>query len=60
MAVEAAQMTRRPYTEEEAKARGLDRWREDPEMTIADIHAALKALTDAVSQLQLIALKATQ
>lgn len=60
MAAKAAQMTRRPYTEEEAKARDLDVWREYPEMAIANIHATLKALTDAVAELQLIALKATQ
>lgn len=50
-------MNRREYTAEEATARGLDQWRSDPEMTIADLHARLRMLEEAVSQLQLQLLK---
>lgn len=51
-------MPRREYTDAERKARGLDQWRDDPEMFIADLNARIRALEAAVSALQLAQLKA--
>jgi hypothetical protein len=43
---------RRPYTDEELKARGMEDWRDDPEMVIADLIEAVRLLVDAVAELE--------
>ena len=46
------------YTAEQLKARGLDKWRADPEMFLADLMTRVRMLEEAVVSLQLVIMKA--
>jgi hypothetical protein len=43
---------RKPYTEAELKARGMEDWRDDPEKVISDLIEAVRLLVDAVAELE--------
>lgn len=50
-------LKRREYTDAERTVRGLNAWRDDPEMHIADLNTRIRLLEESVTSLQLMVLK---